>query len=304
MTQNTKAHLGLLATNLFFAINYSAIKYFTGNHYAGPFGINIIRIGISAILFWILFLCTRTKTKIPRTDLAAFLLCAFTGLAVNQMLFIKGLSLTFSIHASLLTLITPILITLIGAAILKEGITGVKISGLLLATAGAIILISAREETSTGTNVFLGDILIICSAVAYTFYFITTKPLILKYSPVDVMRWVFTFGFFMILPVCLREFSQITWHVFTFKDYLLLLLISVPGTFFAYLFNVYGIKILSASVAGAYIYSQPVFAVAIAMIFLKEQLPPQKIIAALLIFSGVYLSNRNGQRQRIGNKNK
>ena len=157
---------------------------------------------------------------------------------------------------------------------------------------GPLVLISTRENSTKGENIFLGDILVICSAVAYTFYFITVKPLMLKYSPIDVMRWVFTFGFFMILPACVREFSQITWHVFTLKDYLLLFLIAVPGTFLAYIFNVYGIKILSASVAGAYIYSQPVFAVAIAMIFLKEELLPHKILAALLIFAGVYLANR------------
>lgn len=299
MNQNTKAHLGLLGTNLFFAANYSAIKYFTGNHYVGPFGINIIRIGISVILFWILFLFAPVKTKIDKKEIPAFLLCAFTGLALNQMLFIKGLSYTFSIHASLLTLITPILITVIAAFVLKESITIAKILGLILAATGAIILISTREITAKGENVFLGDMLVICSAVAYTLYFITVKPLMLKYSPIDVMRWVFTFGFFMILPACINEFSQITWHVFTLKDYILLFLIAVPGTFLAYIFNVYGIKILNASIAGAYIYSQPVFAVAVAMIFLKEKLLPHKILAALLIFAGVYLSNRKAKNDNL-----
>ncbi len=145
MTQNTKAHLGLLGTNLFFAINYSAIKYFTAKHYIGPFGLNIIRIGISCILFWLVFLWSPIKTRIHKKEIPVFLLCAFMGLALNQMLFIKGLSYTFSIHASLLTLITPILITIIAAIILKETISIAKILGLLLAVTGAVILISTRE---------------------------------------------------------------------------------------------------------------------------------------------------------------
>lgn len=304
MAPQVKAHLGLLGTNLFFAANYSAIKYFTGNNYSGPFGINIIRIGISGLLFWILFLFKKpqekksAKTKRFKKDIPAFVLCAFAGLAVNQMLFIKGLSLTFSIHASLLTLITPILITIIAASILKEFISITNILGLILAVTGAVILISTREITTKGENVFLGDILIICSAVAYTFYFITVKPLIVKYSAIDVMRWIFTLGFFMILPLCVREFSQISWQAFTLKDYFLLFMIVVPGTFLAYIFNVYGIKILSASVAGAYIYSQPVFAVAIAMIFLKEELNLHKMLAAVLIFAGVYLSNRKRNNEK------
>ncbi len=292
MTSEARAHLGLLATNLFFATNYSAIKYFTGHHYAGPFGINIIRIGISVILFWAFFLFNKTKNKLARKDIPALVLCAFTGLALNQMLFIKGLAYTFSIHASLLTLVTPILITIIAAIILKESMTILKVSGLLLAVTGAIILISTREITTSGENIFLGDLLVIASSFAYAFYFISVKPLMLKYDAIEVMRLVFTIGFFMILPLCVKEFTNITWQAFGFIDYFLLFMIAIPGTFLAYIFNAYGIKVLSASTAGVYIYSQPVFAVAIAMIFLKEELQLHKILAALLIFLGVYLSNR------------
>jgi drug/metabolite transporter (DMT)-like permease len=292
----TKAHLGLLATNLFFAINYSAIKYFTANHYAGPFGINIIRIGVSLILFWLLFLFNREQIKLRRKDIVAFLICALTAIALNQMLFIKGLSYTFPIHASLLTLITPIMITIIAARILKERLTRQKAIGLVLGIGGALILIGGREVSGPGDNILAGDILVILSSMAYTFYFILVKPLMNIYTAMQVMRWVFTFGFFMILPLCVNEFSEIAWQAFTLKDWTLLFLITIPGTFLAYVFNAYGIKILSASTAGAYIYSQPVFAVIIAMIFLKEHLSIYKILAAILIFGGVYLSNRKTEK--------
>ena len=223
------------------------------------------------------------------------LLCAVTAIALNQILFIKGLSLTFSIHASLLTLLTPILITIFADRILGEKLTIAKAAGLLMGASGAILLISSREPVAPGDNIILGDSLVLFSSLAYTFYFILVKPLAKKYSAVFVMRWVFTFGFFLTLPLCTREFLQITWNIFTRKDWLFLFLITVPGTFLAYIFNAYGIKKLSASVAGAYIYSQPVFAVAIAMIFLKEQLSFYKLIAGTLIFAGVYLSNRKIQ---------
>ena len=292
MNSNLKAHLGLLGTNLFFAINYSAVKYFTLNHYAGPFGINILRIGVSLILFWILFLFKKPEKNLELKDVPAFLLCALTAIALNQMLFIKGIAFTFPIHAALLTLITPILITIIAARLLKERITWQKSFGLILGVLGALLLIGKKEVSSPGENLLLGDILVILSSIAYTFYFILVKPLMKKYSPVQVIRWLFTFGFIMIVPFCLKEFSVIKWQVFTFEDWFLLFLIVVPGTFLAYIFNVYGIQKLSASMAGVYIYSQPVFAVIIAMVFLKEELSPSKIIAAVFIFTGVFLSNR------------
>ncbi|MGH2646805.1 MAG: DMT family transporter [Ginsengibacter sp.] len=292
MNQNTKAHLGLIGTNLFFATNYSIVKYFTGHHYAGPFGLNLIRIGVSLIFFWILFFFKSDKTKFQRKEIIPLLLCALTAIALNQMLFIKGLALTFSIHASLLTLITPILITIIAARVLREKLTTEKIIGLIMGASGALLLIASREPTAPGENIILGDFLVLLSAMAYTFYFILVKPFMQKYSAIHVMRWVFTFGFFLILPLCTKEFSEITWNVFTAQDWIFLFVLTIPGTFLAYIFNAYGIKKLNASIAGAYIYSQPVFAVAIAMIFLKEHLSFYKILAAILIFGGVFLSNR------------
>lgn len=292
MNSNLKAHLGLLGTNLFFAINYSAIKYFTANEYAGPFGINIIRIGVSIFLFWSMFLFSHNKEPIRKRDIPAFLFCALTAILLNQMLFIKGLSLTFPIHASLLTLITPIMITIIAARVLKEKITISKLIGLLLGIMGAVLLVAAREKSGPGENIILGDVLVILSSLAYTFYFILVKPLMKNYSAIMVTRWIFTFGFFMIAPFSVQEFSVIHWDVFGLKEWTLMFLIVIPGTFLAYIFNVYGIKKLSASTAGAYIYSQPVFAVIIAMVFLKESFSLYKIIAAALIFAGVYLSNK------------
>ncbi|CAN5269715.1 DMT family transporter [soil metagenome] len=292
MSQKTHAHIGLLLTNLFFAINVSIIKYFTSNNYAGPFGLNIIRVGVSTLCFWLLYISAKQKPHIEKKDYLRLILCALAALAINQMLFMKGLSYSYSIHVSLLLLITPILITLIASRMLKERITVLKIIGLILGISGAIILISSGNNTGKGTNVLLGDSLVILSAFSYTFYFILVKPLMFKYGPIPVTRWVFTLGFFMILPLGWQEFTRITWHHLSSFDYFLMFLLVIPGTFLAYLFNVYGIKILSASVAGTYIYLQPVFAISIAMIFLNERLELYKIVAALLIFCGVYLANR------------
>lgn len=292
MASQLKVHLGLLGTNLFFAANYSIVKFFTSNHLAGPFGINIIRLSVSLVLFWILFLIKVPEKKIERKDFFPLILCAVAAIALNQMLFIKGISLTFPIHGALLTLITPILITIIAARLLNEKITFTKAAGLFLGVSGAILLISQREVNAPANSVLEGDLLVLLSAIAYTFYFILVKPLMDKYSSMQVIRWLFTFGFIMTLPLSLKEFKVINWEAFTFDDWLLLFLIVIPGTFFAYIFNVYGIQKLSASKAGAYIYSQPVFAVIIAMIFLKEPLSLYKIIAAVLIFAGVYLSGK------------
>lgn len=247
------------------------------------------------ILFWLLFIINGKKKKIDKKDILRFILCAFSALAANQMLFMKGVSLTYPIHASLLLLITPILITFFAAWVLKEKITTLKLVGLFLGIAGACVLIMSGESSSNGSDILLGDCLVIVSTFLYTIYFILVKPLMQKYSTMDVMRWVFTFGFIMILPLGWNEFTRIPWNEFKVDEYLILFMIVIPGTFLAYIFNAYGIKKLSASTAGTYIYSQPVFSVIIATLFLNELLEPYKIIAGIIIFCGVYLANKQAK---------
>ena len=292
MNNRVIAHFALLFTNLFFAINLSAVKHLTNHQLAGPFGINIVRVGVSVILLWFLYLLRPSPNRIAREDMGRFLLCAITGVAVNQTLFLKGLSLTYSIHASLLMLTTPILIVFIAAWILKERLGKIKLAGLALGIAGAVTLVLGKEQSGTGNQVLTGDMLIIINAVSYTIYFILVKPLMEKYKPVMVLRWMFSFGLVMILPFGWTEFRAIEWVQFNATDMACIILVVFGGTFLAYLFNIYGIKILGASTTGFYIYTQPVFATFIAMVFLKEELSVYKMVAALLIFTGVYLANK------------
>jgi drug/metabolite transporter (DMT)-like permease len=290
--QKSKAHLALLFTNIFFAINYTAVKYLINHGLVKPFGLNLLRVGISVILLWGLFIFNPVKSVIRKKDISRFFLCALTGIAINQLLFIKGLSLTYSIHASLLMLTTPILITFIAAWFLQEKLNGFKILGLALGIAGAIVLITARENSGNARQVLYGDLLIIVNAISYTVYFILVKPLMKDYKPITVIRMIFTMGFFMILPFCWKEFTEVPWNLYDATSLSLLASIVFGGTFLAYILNVYGIKILGASVAGTYIYSQPLFAAVIAVLFLKEELSMYKIIAAVFIFAGVYLANK------------
>jgi drug/metabolite transporter (DMT)-like permease len=292
LNDKTKAHIGLVATNIFFAANLTAVKYLTGNGFMKPTGMNVVRAAVCVMLFWAIFAFRPSQQKIDKKDRGRFFLCALMGIAINQMLFLKGLSLTYPVHAALLMLTTPVLITFIAAWLLKEKLSRYKFLGLCLSLTGAAVLISARQGSGAGTNILLGDIYVIINAVSYAFYFVLVKPLMLKYNPLLIIRWIFTLGLLMMVPFGWQEFIEIKWASFSFIEYACIILIAVFGTFLAYLFNIYGISRLGASVAGAYIYLQPVFATFISMIFLKEGLELYKLAAAVLIFAGVYLCNR------------
>lgn len=267
------------------------IKYISPS-LVGPYGLNVLRVGVSLLLFWFVWTLGKTNAGIKKEHLGRFLLCGLTGVAINQTLFIKGLTLTSTIHASLLMLCTPLLITLFAFWILKEKVTMFKAAGLALGIGGAVLLIMSKEKAGHSGSSLTGDVLIILNAIAYTLYFILVKPLMKVYPPLHVVRWIFTLGFIMILPFGWMQFSTIQWPQFEWSHFSSLSFIVFCGTFLAYFFTVYGIRHLGAGITGSYIYTQPIFAAIIATLFLQEQFTFQKIMAGILIFTGVFLVSR------------
>lgn len=288
MKTTAKAHIAVLCTNFFFGANYSLVKMISPS-LVKPFALNLLRVGLSLVLFWSVWLFGHTSAKIKKKDWGRFVWCGLTGVAINQMLFMKGLTLTSTIHASLLSLVTPLLVTLFALWVLKERFTVFKALGLALGIGGSVFLILQKETGQHASNYLWGDMLIIINAVSYAVYFILVKPLMQHYSPLHVIRWVFTIGFFMILPFGWQQTAQINWPHFQWQHLAALFGVVVTGTFLAYYFNAYGIQHIGAGNAGSYIYTQPVFSFMIATVVLGEGLTWQKILSACLIFAGVYL---------------
>lgn len=290
MNEKVKAHILVLLGNFFFGTAVVAVKHITPA-LMPPLAVNVIRVGIALSLFWLLyFIKPSSEALIKRKHVPLFFICALTGVVINQILFIKGAALTSPIHTSLLALSTPIAITVIAAWLLKETITSNKIIGLILGISGAVILILLKSTVDKESNTF-GDILIILNAVSYAFYLVLAKPLMENYKPLHVIRWVFLLGAMFIIPIGYNDFTQVQWHLFLWHHWFALGFVVFGATFFAYMFVVYGIAKLGSSITGTYIYTQPVFATITSMILFGEQLTFTKIIAALLIFGGVFLVN-------------
>jgi len=297
--KNWKAHAAVLSANLIFGINFSVVQYVTKKVVA-PFGLNVLRVGISTILLWVLILFSSTKAGIQKKHLGRFILCSLTGVVINQMLFIKGLSMTLSIHAALLILVTPIFITGVAAWIGVEKLSFLKITGLITGVAGALMLALDKNHNGNSQSALWGDIFIIINAISYAFYFVLVKPLMTQYKPVHVIRWVFTISLVFVIPIGWNELSEIEWNSISNIDILATGFVVIFATFFAYLFNLYGIQQLGASITGSYIYTQPVFAAIIAVLVLGEVFTMNKLIAALLIASGVYMVSR--KKEKVDNR--
>ncbi len=289
---NLKAHAIILIGNFFFGCSVIAIKQLAPT-FMPALAINVVRILTALVLFWTLFLFKKDKTKvIEKTDWPRLIACAFTGIIINQILFVKGTSITSPIHASLLGLSTPIVIMVLGFFLNKEKIKPNLILGLLLGIIGATILIFLKTNSDKESTI-LGDVLVILNATSYATYLIIAKPLITKYSAITVIRWAFTIGAIVIIPFGWNDFTAVNFNVLfqNQANVWALLFICIGATFISYLSIMYGIYKMGSQVVGSYIYTQPIFATIAAMLLFNEALNATKIIAAILIFGGVYVVN-------------
>jgi drug/metabolite transporter (DMT)-like permease len=215
-------------------------------------------------------------------------LCAFTGIACNQLLFFEGLNLTTPINASLLQCGVPVFVLLISATMIREKITGVKILGVVLGASGALLLLMSSALKSAGMN-YLGDLFIITNALSYAFFLVLIKPLMAKYNGLTIAAWVFGLGTMMTFPFGYQDILKIQWQNTPTYALWSLAFIVVFSTIIAYYLNITVMKFVNPSVAGIYIYVQLVFTTLIAVLLGKDYLTLEKSLYSLLIFGGVYL---------------
>ncbi|NDC77778.1 MAG: DMT family transporter [Chitinophagia bacterium] len=292
MSDRLRAHASVLTANLIFAVNYTIVKMVTPG-LIGPFGQNVVRVLSTVAITWMLLPFEKGSWRPDREDVASLLLCGLTGVCINQLLFIKGLSMTQVMHATLIQLTTPVVITLIAYLLFGERLGVVRMAGLVCGIGGAAWLITGRAGSRVGGNdALIGDVFVMLNSVSYSFYFVTVKPLMRKYSPAQVMRWVFTVGTLGILPFGWGEFVAAPWADFTAVQLLAIAFVAVMATWLAYVLNIHALSHLSPSATGSYIYIQPLVAAAVAAVFLGESFTWRHIVSGLAIFLGVYLVNR------------
>lgn len=288
MNKIIQAHIALLVVNIIYSANYSIAKEVMPA-YIQPFAFVVMRVGGALVLFWLVS-SVFIKEKIDKKDLPRIALLAVCGVAVNQLLFLKGLSLTSPINASIIMVSNPIIVLLAAAMILNEKIKVSKIAGIVFGIAGALLLLLFNKTFSFGSETISGDIMILINSVSWALYIILVKPLMKKYNTFTIVKWTFLFGFFYVLPFGFSEFKQINWTTMPAYIWLDLSFVVVATTFFAYVLNTYALRALSPSVVSIYIYLQPFLATLIAIYYYhNDELDMRKAVSGVLIIVGVFL---------------
>jgi drug/metabolite transporter (DMT)-like permease len=302
MSNTLKAHISLFAAQVIYALNYSIAKDLMPG-FIGPFALVLLRIAGAGLLFWILSLFSNQES-LQKGDLRKMMILAFFGVFVNQVFFIWGLSLTKPINSAIIMISNPIMVILFTLTVLKERITVLKISGLLLGIVGAITLLLFKGNFQFGSETMAGDCMTLINAASWAVFVVMAKPYMQKYQTVTVMKWIFLFGFIYMLPLGIGDFMRTNWAGFSTPLYYNLPFYPIKGnvfasvcfvvvatTFLAYLLNTYALKALSSSVVSMYIYLQPFLATIFAVLLGKDELTPIKVVSGMFIIIGVYLAS-------------
>ena len=298
MSKQVQVHAALFLVALIYGSNYSIAKEVMP-FYVGPFGLIVIRV-VSAALFFGIFSRLVVKEKIVgRADNLRSIACGVTGIAINQLCFFAGLNLTVPINAALLMVISPVAVLLFSAILLRERVSFRKVSGIVLACFGALLLINTSRGESTTGNIF-GDLLIIMNAISFGLYLVLVKPLMQKYKAITIVSRIFAVGAVIVVPFGWQQLLTPNYSSFPASIWLAIAFMVVAVTILAYLLNTWALRYANPSLVGAYIYLQPVLAIIIATGFGKDEFTIQKSLYAFLIFAGVYLVSRT--RQNVGKK--
>ena len=291
MNRTALAHISLTLVAVIYAANYLVAKAVLDPGYIQPFGFILLRVLAAGIVFWIVDLIF-IKARVEKGDLPLLALSGLFGVAINQLCFFAGLKQTVPINASLLMTTTPILVLIVASVLLKERISGRKIMGIILGMLGAVLLITRGfAESFNQSGTFWGDLLIIANASSYGIYLVLVKKLMIKYPPMTVIKWVFTFGLIPVMIVGVWDIPEIQWEMMPRDAYWAIAYVLIFTTIIAYFLNAYSLTIVSPTVTSIYIYLQPLITTALSIAFAKDSLDAVKLISGSMIILGVFLAS-------------
>jgi len=291
--------IGATIVSIIYGITFTIAKDVMPK-YIDAYGFILLRASGSMLLFWLVWLFM-PKEKIALNDFPRIVAAAFFGVAFNMLTFFKGLSLTSPISAAVIMVSTPMIVLVLSAIIMKERMKKRMIFGIVLGLIGTASLILYGKSIGDTSQSGLGNFLVLVNAISYGFYLIIVKKLMNKYNAFTFVKWIYLFGFIMVLPFGWSQFTAVDWTIVPTDIYWKIGFVVVISTFLTYLLNLLSMKELKPTTVAVFIYLQPLFATVFAISLGKDTLSLVKIGSALLIFTGVYLVTQKPPNPRRGN---
>lgn len=257
-----------------------------------------VRILGAALILSVLHRQGRQLFKLPARVLAWLLLCSVLGVVANQLIFVKGLTLTTVINATLITTTIPVFTLAISIMLGHDRASWRHFLGIGLAAAGVVYLVDPFRATLSAQTT-LGNILIVINSLSYGAYIAISRNLVKRYGALNVITWLFVIGTIVTLPLTIYSWSGEQVSSVPWNAWLTIVYIIVVPTVGAYYLNAWALARVSPGVVAIYIYLQPLLAFGLAPLVLGERLNSRTIAACVLIFAGVAVVTIFGRSRAV-----
>lgn len=285
---------GLVAAGLFllapllFAANMVGARWMNGS--LPPLTLAFSRWLVAALLLTPLVL--RALPQVGAGEWKALAWMALLGGALSVGPQYAAATYTSASHIALVFATTPLLVALIERLFWKVPLGLGQLAGIAVAFTGIAV---ATSEGHPGQLLQLafnrGDLLALCAAMAWAGYTARVRHVPVALPPLAILWAVAAGGALMLLPAAGLEWALEGSPVLSagmVEGVLFLALVAGIG---AYL--VYGqvVARLGAARASMSMYLVPIFALALGMLLLGEELQPYHLVATLLVLGGVCLAS-------------
>jgi drug/metabolite transporter (DMT)-like permease len=263
-----------------------------------PSSLVALRLTGAALAFILLQRKLTPLLKMPVKDLLLLVLCSMLGVVGNQFLYVKGLSLTTAINATLLSTTIPVFTLFVSILFGHDRLSPRRLFGIALAAGGVIYLVNpAHADLSPHTTA--GNILLVSNSLLYGIYIVISKTLFERYGALNVITWIFLVGSVVTVPVGIYSLRLENLGAISASVWVMIGFIIIFPTVGAYYLNAWALTKVPPSTVAIYIYLQPLIAFGFAPLLLGEEFNLRTIAAALLIFAGVAVVTKRGRSRAI-----
>lgn len=284
--------LALLLTNIIWGAAAPIFKWALLD--MPPFTFAFIRFAIAGgILFPYLF----TK-PIHLSMRQMSLLCfgAFIGFTVRISMVYLGLQRLSSMNWSLIASIGPVMMFFVSILFLKERFHARKLIGMSLALMGAVVVIVgpllSTEAVAATASELEGVAYVVIMMICTVIYTLLHRRISAHIEPIQLIALSFVFAAVTFFPLALFEWQTYSITSLTLPAAIGLFYAVVFASLIAYYCYIYGITHIDAQEIGIFSYVDPLAAFIVAMPLLHEQPSIWTGLGALIIFGGIYLSER------------
>ena len=252
----------------------------------------------AAVALTVLGLATGKLGLIRRKDWLLLISSSFLGVVFNQWLFVKGLSFTTAINATLIGTTIPVFTLLVSILLGNDRGSLRKVLGIALAAAGVVYLIGPDRAAFSRDSV-IGDLLIVANSLCYGTYIAISKRLVSRYNALTVITWIFIVGCIPAVPAGVVSFSKVSVANVPTSVWFAVVYIVLFATVVCYYLNSWALSRVPPSTVAVYIYLQPLIAFALAPLLLGEKIGLRVIVACVFVFAGVAVVTMKGRTRAI-----